>query len=286
MHDLPTITDLVDAGALFACSHSGGKDSQAMAIRLRQLVPADQLVFIHANLGDVEHAGVIDHIHDTLLPGEHLDIVVSHWGLHDLIRDRRAKLDAQGKADTPHFPDAQRYCTSTLKRDPIEKRLKQLVKEHSTRTRSAPGWAGRRVHIKSLVVDCQGLRIQESGTRGKRLGAVVSHNPHGEYLKENNRLRAPTLGRRGFLYYPLAELSADEVFDIIREAGQEPHPMYAAGNDRLSCAFCIFGSKNDLRNAARAYPDLARRTIALETETGFTMAPDRIPLIDKIGDLL
>lgn len=39
---------MIEAGALFAVSHSGGKDSQAQMIRLRPLVPPDQLVVIHA----------------------------------------------------------------------------------------------------------------------------------------------------------------------------------------------------------------------------------------------
>ena len=59
------IQDLVDAGALFAVSHSGGKDSQAMMIRIADLVPADQVIAIHAPLGDVEWPGTVDHIRAT-----------------------------------------------------------------------------------------------------------------------------------------------------------------------------------------------------------------------------
>ena len=33
-----------DAGALFVCNHSAGKDSQAMLIELRRLVPARQIL--------------------------------------------------------------------------------------------------------------------------------------------------------------------------------------------------------------------------------------------------
>ena len=42
------IAEMAEAGALFAISHSGGKDSQAMTIRLRATLPAGQLVIVHA----------------------------------------------------------------------------------------------------------------------------------------------------------------------------------------------------------------------------------------------
>ena len=42
----PKVTEMIAAGALFAVSHSGGKDSQAQMIRLRSLVPPDQLIVV------------------------------------------------------------------------------------------------------------------------------------------------------------------------------------------------------------------------------------------------
>ena len=38
------IFQLIKAGALFVVNHSGGKDSQAMLIKVRELVPADQIL--------------------------------------------------------------------------------------------------------------------------------------------------------------------------------------------------------------------------------------------------
>ena len=44
--------ELRDAGALFVVSHSGGKDSQAMFLKIRELVPEDQILVVYAELGD------------------------------------------------------------------------------------------------------------------------------------------------------------------------------------------------------------------------------------------
>ena len=60
------ISDMIDHGALVAINHSGGKDSQAMTIRLVEAgIPRDQLLIVHATLGDVEWPGTIGHIRTT-----------------------------------------------------------------------------------------------------------------------------------------------------------------------------------------------------------------------------
>ncbi|PXX60672.1 hypothetical protein SAMN05660489_04402 [Pseudomonas sp. LAMO17WK12:I10] len=76
------------------------------------------------------------------------------------------------------------------------------------------------------------------------------------------------------------DLSTEEVFGIIAAAGQEPHYAYALGNDRLSCVFCLFGSKGDLRNGRRHRPELLGKYNAMEKRTGYTMHMSRIPLIE------
>lgn len=57
--ELPeAIRQLRDAGAIFYVSHSGGKDSQAMYLCLRQVIPSEQIVVVHAGLGEVEWPGI------------------------------------------------------------------------------------------------------------------------------------------------------------------------------------------------------------------------------------
>ena len=51
---------------LFFISLSGGKDSQAQYIKVQSMVPKERIVVIHANLGAVEHDGVIEHIKGTI----------------------------------------------------------------------------------------------------------------------------------------------------------------------------------------------------------------------------
>lgn len=55
-----TLEQLVDCGALFVANHSGGKDSQAQLIRMLEIVPAAQIVVVHASLGAMEWPGAME----------------------------------------------------------------------------------------------------------------------------------------------------------------------------------------------------------------------------------
>ena len=228
---IPTdIPRLRDRGALFVINHSGGKDSQAMTIKLRAIVPDAQIVMIHAHLREVEWDGVIEHIRATTAPLP-LYVVEARRGLLDMIAER-------GMFPSPQ----QRQCTSDLKRGPIEKQIRHLLK--------AGPWRP--------VVNCMGMRAEESTSRAK----LTTFKLNG---------RNSIAGREWYDWLPIHELSTDEVFATIARAGQAPHWAYAAGMTRLSCCFCIMASRADLTTAARLKPDLYRRYVELERQIGQTM---------------
>ena len=82
------IRDLIEAGALFVCNHSGGKDSQRMYLFLRSIIPARQLLVIHASLGEVEWPGTIEHIRATTA-GTDLIVTSARRSFFDMVEDRR-----------------------------------------------------------------------------------------------------------------------------------------------------------------------------------------------------
>ena len=83
---------LIRRGALIAINSSGGKDSQAMTILLSRIVPREQLLVVHAPLGEVEWPGTIKHTQSTtppawprtatLRPGIHFTIPVRRTCRH------------------------------------------------------------------------------------------------------------------------------------------------------------------------------------------------------------
>jgi len=232
----------IEAGALFVLSHSAGKDSQAMTALLRQIVPAEQIAVVHAELPGVDWPGLVEHIEATI-GGLPFDICRGASTFFETVERRQM------------FPDpARRQCTSDLKRTPIEVVIRRLCRERGV----------------SRVVSCQGLRAEESTSRAGR--PVVSFDK-----------RLSKAGRHVLTWLPIQELTVDQVFAVIADAGQEPHWAYAAGMSRLSCCFCIMASRADLTTAARLAPDLYRRYVETEKRLGFTLSPSRVYLENLTG---
>lgn len=147
-------------------------------------------------------------------------------------------VEERGMFPSPKY----RQCTSDLKRGPIER----TIREECKRT-------GR-----NIVVNCMGMRSQESAKRSKL--CAFQHDA------ENSKA-----GREWYDWLPIHHLTTREVFGVIAEAGQQPHPAYAAGMSRLSCCFCIMASQADLMTAARLRPALFDRYVALERKLNTTM---------------
>ncbi len=225
------ILDLINRGALFVVSHSGGKDSQAMLIKVRELVPAAQILVIHADLPGVEWPGTEEHARRYVGDLEYL--VVS------------AKVTFMGEVERrQNWPSPKfRSCTSQLKQGPIEKAVRHHLKANG---------------LTGLVVNCMGLRAQESCQRAKR-----------EPLKLNEK--NSKAGREWYDWLPIFEMSTDEVFETIRARGEVPHWAYGKGMSRLSCRFCIMASKADLRISAEQNPEAFQEIVETEKRIGKTM---------------
>jgi len=231
------IQELINQGAVFYVSHSGGKDSQAMYARLRDVIPADQLVVVHADLGEVEWTGVHDHI---VTNTQHRVNVV-----------RAVKNDGERKTflgmveSRGMWPSSScRQCTSDLKRDPIMKFIR-----HDLKARGA-----------SIAVNCTGIRAAESTARSKKQALTIN----------KRESVAGRVQRTVYDWLPIFDLSTAEVFQVIADAGQRPFWAYAK-NERLSCVFCIMGSLNDLRHGAEKNPRLYKKYVDLEKKIGHTM---------------
>ena len=242
----PGCREMIEQGALVAVSSSGGKDSQAMTILLSGIVPAEQTVVVHAPLGEAEWPGVIRHIADTMPTDVPLIFAPMASGKSLLQR-----IEERGK-----FPGPQlRFCTSEHKTGPIQRELRRYLKAN-------PRFGGR-------LVNCLGIRRDESSARARRVP-----------WRRNDRMSVA--GREVFDWLPIFYLSTEEVFRVIRDAGQSPHWIYRHLS-RCSCSFCIFSSVEDLRRAAELRPDLYARYVEIERRIGHTLSPTGRPLPELTG---
>lgn len=252
------IEALIARGALFVVNHSGGKDSQAMDIVLSKLVPADQLVRVHADLGRVEWKGAVDHIRATINGGR---LEVCRNENKDLLGmvDHNSRRHAEaGTPEKPVWPSpSTRQCTSDLKRGPIERTIRALVAER--KAAGHPAW--------NLVVNCMGMRAEESPNRAKLTTFKLS-------------VSNSVAGREWYDWLPIHAMRIGEVFATIAAAGQQPHVVYSYGMSRFSCCFCVMASEKDLQTAAQLSltnpelfndPNCYRDYVEAERRTGQVM---------------
>ena len=250
------ITSLVEQGALFVVNHSGGKDSQATYAIINELVPDHLIEIVHCDLGEVEWHGTLDHVkanvHDKPV---HVTRAVwsdvhpsgkansAKWNRDDDGRGKRLLDMVENRGKWPAGP--QRFCTSDFKSGPANVVINRLLEERSDNHRT--------------VVSCFGYRREESDRRAKKEIWMATKN---------------VKGRQWFDFSPILDITTQEVFEVIEQAGQQPHQCYLDGNERMSCVFCIFGSQNDLHNGAVARPELFEKYVALETSMGFKWTKD------------
>ena len=139
------------------------------------------------------------------------------------------------------FPSMKcRYCTA-MKTGAIEKFIRHLYPAKT----------------EAKILSITGERAEESPKRAK----LPIFEPH-KVLTAGNR--------QVFHYRPILNWSEGRVWGNIHASGIPYHPAYDLGNQRLSCALCVFACDKDLRNGAANRPDLADRYLAVERRTGFT----------------
>ncbi|ACS44022.1 phosphoadenosine phosphosulfate reductase family protein [Methylorubrum extorquens] len=237
-----TIRELVNKGALFAVNHSAGKDSQVLLQVVREVVPADQIVVIHADLSEVEWNGTLEHARKDS-EGLEFRVVKARY------KDGSTKTLLNLAEKREMFPDkANRWCTSDLKRDPIARAIRAYLEE--------PG----KEHLKAskIVVSCMGMRADESPDRAKLLPF------------ERNE-RASNSKREWYDWLPIHDMKLEQVWKVLEAKGRDPHWAYKVGMSRLSCAFCILSNKSDLRTAALYNPELFKTYVELERQHGRSM---------------
>lgn len=236
---------------------SGGKDSQTMLRKIAGLAQEqdvlDRVVVVHADLGRVEWKGTAELAEEQ----------ARHYGLRfikvarpqgdllDAIEDRHNKLRARGDTTTPAWPSsAARYCTSDHKRAQVRKVMTGLVKELGL---SRP----------AQVLNCMGLRAQESTARAKKVPFRYDESASGKGTV-----------RRVFEWLPILDWTEVEVWADIHASGVRYHWAYDLGMPRLSCCFCVLASKSALVLAARHNRDLAEQYLKLEVRVGHTFRQD------------
>jgi 3'-phosphoadenosine 5'-phosphosulfate sulfotransferase (PAPS reductase)/FAD synthetase len=266
------ITGLFERMPELMLSVSGGKDSQTMTHYLDRQKLLSQLrkVPAHANVGEkMDWVWSIELCQrDAQKYGLELQVVNHELYLDGLIERRLATV----QDDVPPFPSsACRYCTSDAKRGPLNRVVTQM---------------GR------LVIVCMGIRAEESSARATKPEWSINRKSgkafHGLSVQEAVSRFDDLEGRLVLNWYPLIDWTEEMVWNELGHSRQElierrrlfqegrsesmqgwiASPAYILGQERHSCAVCIFGSPSDYQVASRYRPDIFLWLKGLENISG------------------
>lgn len=250
------ITDDIQAAlatdAVVAVGVSGGKDSQACAIAVRNYLDSighkGPRVLVHADLGSIEWRSSLE-VCETLAKQLGWELIVvrrpaggmierweSRW--ENNVR-RYATLDCV-KLILPWSTPRMRFCTSELKVSPITSALRKRFK-------------------RETIINASGIRREESPARSKM--------PVAKRLEKLCRKNVV-----GYTWNPIIEWKLGEVLSAISNEGLQLHDAYTRyGLSRVSCSFCIMSSLPDLLASAGCENnhDSYRRLVDLEATSTF-----------------
>jgi len=198
-------------------SYSGGKDSTACLVKALQEYPKEQVVPVFADTG-WEHPLLYDYlkyIEDKL----QIEIVrvksKKYTDVVDVIRKKRI------------FPSSyRRICTDELKRKPLMDYIGELLEQ---------GFK---------VEEWIGIRVDESQNRKQRYG----HLSPNDVIPVHDIF--PTLPKKFAsvkIRFPVVNLSANEVYKVIKSAGLEVNPLYHKGHERVGCFPCVIAGLRDYK---------------------------------------
>lgn len=300
--DIPDeVCEALQHGAALAISISGGKDSQAL-LRILSHHPERHrwngpVIAVHADLGRAEWTETPAHV-ERICREAGVELVITQRSdgadLIDHIHARMERLRGSGK---PFWPSAaNRYCTSDLKRttiDAILRRYRLVISAEGVRADESVSRRRKPVcEVRSSITTkrLKGPTKKQSGCTSrvawhqwKRLERIRSHISAGRArgLGAGGRL---ALNWRPLLRWAEAdvwEACGTSIYELERcralfrrgrraEAleGWVGHPAYVYGNERLSCALCVLGSKNDLINGARHNPETFELLHEMEVLSG------------------
>lgn len=213
----------IDAGDRVIASVSGGKDSTAMCLALREAGIDFDPVFLDTGW---EHAETYQYLRDYL-PGV---IGPIRWLRAEVDVPERWRPDVEAiEARLGHY---SAFVRIGVRKGMFPSRLirwcTQELKVFTMRR-----WARTLPH---LVISAQGVRAEESAAR-RNLPGWETHD--GDVS----------------VWRPLIGWSVQDVIAIHQRHGVRPNPLYLRGASRVGCWPCIHARKSEIRHIANSDPE-------------------------------
>lgn len=264
----PEILAALRSGAVVAVGVSGGKDSSAVARRVKDYLDeighAGPRLLIHSDLGRIEWRESL-RICERLAAGMGWDLLTVRRGAGDMLDRwegrwknnvaRYAELACM-KLILPWSTPSMRFCTSELKTDIICAALKKRFPERP-------------------IISVTGVRRDESSARAKMPISQVQQ-------------KLCRRGIEGWNWNAIIDWPTADVYAYLEAKNEPLHEAYTRyGCSRVSCCFCIMSAIDDMSAAIRCEDNhpVYRQLVELEIASSFAFQGNRW-LGDLAPDLL
>lgn len=236
---------------------SGGIDSQACALWVRQRFPAEDIILMNSQAGRNESAVNVEFVEwysANVFPVVVVTPLICDLGTHGTkdgaTRDRRQQF-----ADSDELTfDRLAYVKGIF-----PSRKAQFCTEH---LKLAPQLRWIKENLVANGIDFElhsGVRRDESAKRKN-----AAFREWDDYYD-------------CFLNRPLADWTKLQCFEFVREAGERTNPLYEMGFSRVGCAPCINSGKEDIRLWACREPAMIDKVRRWENEVGRTFFRPMVP---------
>lgn len=224
---------------------SGGIDSQACALWVRQRYPTEDIILLNSDAGGNEHPITTEFIEDY--SRDVFPVVMLSPQVQDMDGRAKAAIERRGLRPTDPltfdllaelkqcFPmHYQQFCTTHLKLIPQRRWMME--------------------NLDGLLADgfarYIGVRADESDDR-----ALLPDHQWDEFFDCD-------------LYRPLLRWTKQQCFDFVTAAGEEYNPLYKMGFSRVGCAPCVNAKKEEIREWAARFPEMIDKVREWERRVG------------------
>jgi 3'-phosphoadenosine 5'-phosphosulfate sulfotransferase (PAPS reductase)/FAD synthetase len=239
----------------YVVGFSGGADSQACALWVRQRFPAEDIVLLNTEAGKNEHPLTVEFVEWYSANVFPVTVVTP------LIKDLGGRGTKPGKCKErrDEFDDNDELTFDRLAyiKGRFPSHNAQFCTEH---LKLAPQRRWSQENLAGIDFErYTGVRRDESERRKDR--------PEREWDDYFDC----------YLNHPLVEWSKDQVFDFLAQAGEEINPLYRMGFGRVGCAPCINSGKEDINNWAIRFPEMIDKVREWERSVGTTFFAPCVP---------
>jgi 3'-phosphoadenosine 5'-phosphosulfate sulfotransferase (PAPS reductase)/FAD synthetase len=253
---------------------SGGCDSQACALWVRQRVPAEDIILLNSEAGRNEHPITVQFVKwysENIFPVVQVVPLIKDLGnrgtMPGATRDRRREFSDDDELTFDRlayvkgiFPSRKaQFCTESLKMAPQKRWTEENLPDGDFERYTGVRWQEGERGGCSVA-----LPVIAAGGRRPR-GRL--HTPEREWDDYFDC----------YVNHPLASWTKAEVFAFLKEHGEPVNPLYTHGFSRVGCAPCINSGKEDIRLWAARFPEMIDKLRQWEKQNGRTFFAPCVP---------